>query len=68
MDNYQPSTSNGLECLMNNLRNAFRIPENLNHYSEKDFRVAEKKYIKHCINYGLRGVPPQSGRNCREDW
>lgn len=67
MDSCQPSTRNGLECLLNHLRNAFRIPENLNHYSEEDFRMAEKKYIKHCINYGLSGVSLQSGRNCRVD-
>jgi hypothetical protein len=53
MDNYQPSPKNGLECLLKHLRISFRIPENLNHYTEEDFRAAEKKYIKYCINYGL---------------
>ena len=65
MDSYQHSTRNGLECLLAHLRNTFRIPENLKYYSEEDFRVAEKKYIKHCINYGLSGVSVKSGPNCR---
>jgi len=27
-------------------KNIFRIPENLNHYSEKDYRAAERKFLK----------------------
>ena len=67
MGNSQPSTRNGLECLLNHLRNTFRIPENLNYYSEKDFRTAEKKYIKHCINHGLNGAFVQTDRCFRLD-
>lgn len=63
MDSYQPILRNGLECLLERFRNAFRIPENINHYSEKDFQAAEKKYIKYCINYGLSGVSLQTSRN-----
>lgn len=56
MESYQNSHRNGLECLVKHLRNKFRIPENLNHYSKEDFRVAERKYIEHCIDYGLGGA------------
>ena len=27
-------------------KNEFRIPENLNHYSDEDFKKAERKYLK----------------------
>lgn len=67
MDSYQPPTRNGLECLLKHLRNSFRIPENLNHYTKKDFRVAEKKYIKYCINQGLSGALLQNSRSFRAD-
>jgi len=30
-------------------RRRFRIPENIDHYSERDFREAEKKFIKLCF-------------------
>ncbi|MBW2368921.1 MAG: hypothetical protein JRH15_13655 [Deltaproteobacteria bacterium] len=42
----------GLESLVDHYRMAFRIPENLNHYSEKDFRSAEKQYLRYCIRTG----------------
>ena len=65
MDSYHPVDRNGLERLLDRFRNAFRIPENLNHYSKKDFQKAEKKYIKYCINYGMCGVPLQSNQHRR---
>jgi hypothetical protein len=33
------------ECLIR-----FNIPENLKHYSEMNFREAEKKFVKLCFN------------------
>ena len=30
-------------------KNIFRIPENLNHYSEKDYRAAERKFLKQAL-------------------
>ncbi len=49
-------SKNGLENLLDKYRALFRIPENLNFYSKKDYRKAEKKYLKYCINTGLCGV------------
>jgi hypothetical protein len=39
----------GLEKIIKNGKDAFRIPENLKYYSEEDFREAEKKYLKLCV-------------------
>lgn len=39
----------GIVKLYRSYRKAFRIPENLNHYSEEDFRNAEKTFIKLCF-------------------
>jgi hypothetical protein len=44
--------SSGKKRLIRQYRKKFRTKENLNHYSEKDFRVAEKKYLKLCLNRG----------------
>ena len=48
-DHRQPR---GLKLLINECRKNFRIPENLDHYSDTDLRDAEKKYVKHCLNDG----------------
>jgi hypothetical protein len=39
----------GLEKIIKNGKEAFRIPENLKYYSDEDFREAEKKYLKLCV-------------------
>lgn len=39
----------GINLLLKECRKRFRIPENLNHYSDEDFREAEKKFIKLCF-------------------
>jgi hypothetical protein len=39
----------GLQKILKNGKEAFRIPENLKYYSEEDFREAEKKYLKLCV-------------------
>jgi len=36
----------GIRVLIKIYKNIFRIPENLNHYSEKDYRAAERKFLK----------------------
>jgi hypothetical protein len=43
---------NGIRRLIAHYRREFRIPENLNHYSEKDFADAEKNYIKIALKIG----------------
>ncbi len=38
--------TNGLELLIRRYREKFRIPENLEYYSDEDFKRAEKKFLK----------------------
>ena len=38
--------TSGLKSLINRYRKIFRIPENLNHYSDKDYKEAERKFLK----------------------
>jgi len=52
MDNQWITKKTGLESLVDRYRMTFRIPENLNYYSKKDFRSAEKKYLRYCIRTG----------------
>jgi hypothetical protein len=42
----------GIQLLLKKYKKLFRIPENLNYYSHKDFRMAEKKFIKYAIGAG----------------
>ncbi|MFZ0613783.1 MAG: hypothetical protein WAM73_16210 [Desulfobacterales bacterium] len=42
----------GIRRLIRNLKKEFRIPENLEHYSEEDLQEAEKKYLKFCLQNG----------------
>jgi hypothetical protein len=50
----QPTKSNaGIKKLTQKYRAIFRIPENLNHYSEKDFHTAERKFLKYALEDGL---------------
>ena len=39
----------GLRKIIKNGKEAFRISENLEYYSEEDFKAAEKKFLKLCI-------------------
>jgi hypothetical protein len=47
-----PGRTTGIKLLIQNLKREFRIPENLEHYSEEDFQEAEKKYLKFCLQNG----------------
>lgn len=42
----------GIRRLIRKYRRKFRIPENLNHYSEEDFAEAEKRFVKLCLREG----------------
>jgi hypothetical protein len=42
----------GMKLLIRTYRDKFRIPENLNHYSEEDYQAAEQKYVKLCLQIG----------------
>jgi hypothetical protein len=39
----------GIHLLLKRYRKIFRIPENLNHYSKKDYEIAERKFIKYVL-------------------
>ena len=42
----------GIKSLVKKYRAMFEIPENLNHYSEADYKIAEKKFLKYAILEG----------------
>jgi len=42
----------GIKSLIEIYRTLFRIPENSNHYSEKDYRAAERKFLKYALEKG----------------
>ena len=42
----------GFKLLKDMYRKKFRVPENMNYYSEEDFKKAEKKYVKLCLITG----------------
>jgi hypothetical protein len=39
----------GIKSLIEIYKALFRIPENLNHYSEKEYRAAERKFLKYSL-------------------
>ena len=45
-------TEPGIKRLIKKYINDFQIPENLNHYSHKDFEKAQKQFLKHCLKEG----------------
>ena len=47
-----PATTTGMDRLVEKYRRQFRIPENLNYYSERDFHRAERAYLRFCLNRG----------------
>jgi hypothetical protein len=46
--------SQGLNRLVQKFRSEFRRPENTNFYTEKDYKKAERKYIKLCLKGKLK--------------
>lgn len=45
-----------LEVLVEEYKTMFRIPENVNYYSEEDYRLAERKFVKHRLDMRTRGL------------
>jgi hypothetical protein len=45
------SKTAGIKLLIKGYKKQFRIPENLNHYSKKDYQEAEKRFVKFCIHH-----------------
>ena len=48
MDN-SSNTDQGIRMLIQKCRKEFRRPENINYYTENDFKEAEKKFVKFCM-------------------
>ncbi len=48
----QPTPKTGIKLLIEKYRDQFRIPENINYYSEKDLKIAERKYLKFILRQG----------------
>ena len=44
-----PKKNLGLIILTRKCKERFQIPENLNHYSESDYKKAERKFIKYVL-------------------
>lgn len=52
IENQIPTTTSGIDRLVEKYRRQFRIPENLNHYTEADFQQAEREYLRFCLGRG----------------
>jgi hypothetical protein len=52
IENQIPTTTSGIDRLVEKYRRQFRIPENLNHYTEADFQHAEREYLRFCLGRG----------------
>lgn len=46
--------SSNIELLVKKYRAMFQIPENRNHYSETDYKVAERRFVKFAMEEGIR--------------
>ena len=44
------NTNQGIRLLVQKCREQFRISENLDHYLEREYREAERKYVKLCLH------------------
>ena len=62
-----PDRTTGIKLLIQNLKKEFRIPENLEHYSEEDFQVAEKKFLKFCLQNGCHVDDPDLSNTKGDD-
>jgi hypothetical protein len=47
----------GIKSLVKKYRSFFAIPENLNHYSKEDYKIAEKRFIKSALAEHYVSVP-----------
>ena len=42
----------GIDRIVDKYRQQFRVPENIEHYSERDFHQAERQYLRFCLTQG----------------
>jgi hypothetical protein len=43
-------SAHGIELLVEKCRNEFRCPENTDYYTENDYKEAERKFVKFCLD------------------
>ena len=46
------SQNTGIKLLVKKYRKKFRIAENINHYSEENYKIAERKFLKFALGMG----------------
>jgi hypothetical protein len=46
------SKNTGIKLLVEKYRKKFRIAENINHYSEENYKIAERKFLKFALGMG----------------
>ena len=46
------SQNTGIKLLVEKYRKKFRIAENINHYSEENYKIAERKFLKFALGMG----------------
>jgi hypothetical protein len=44
----------GIQLLLKKYRVIFRIPENLKYYSERDYKIAERSFLKYAFLEKIR--------------
>lgn len=44
--------SQGINRIVERYRERFRVPENLDYYSESDYHEAERQYLRYCLTNG----------------
>jgi hypothetical protein len=48
----KPKSNSGMDLIVRKYRKQFQISENLNHYSEEDYKIAERKFLKYIMKHG----------------
>lgn len=51
-DYQHPTDTCGMDRLVEKYRRQFRIPENLDYYTESDYQRAERDYLRFCLTSG----------------
>jgi hypothetical protein len=51
-ENQIPTDESGMDRLVEKYRRQFRISENLDYYSERDYHRAERDYLRFCLSRG----------------
>jgi len=54
---FQDRSPHEIRQLVQKYKLDFRIPENLNHYADEDYRAAEKQFVRFCLKNGCALEP-----------